>query len=61
MEVGGSASFDTTQFNVSAKDGIILDAGGGSVTLKGHSFVKEFKTSEFTDKVSGNASTQVGG
>ena len=52
--------FDTSQFNVKT-EGITIDSGGGPLVLRGHTLVKEFVTSENTDKVSGNSTTEVGG
>ena len=61
MEVKGAASFDSTQFSVNASDGVTINAGTGSITLTGHSLIKNFKTSVATDKIDGDSTVKVGG
>tara|TARA_B100000131_G_C18112675_1_gene610187 strand:- start:63 stop:1871 length:1809 start_codon:yes stop_codon:yes gene_type:complete len=61
VKTTGATLFDTSQFNVKADRGITIDSGGGPLVLRGHTLVKEFVTSENTDKVTGNSTTEVGG
>ena len=61
MEVKGAASFDTSQFTVNAKDGVIINAGSGSITLTGHSLIQRFATSKKSQEVAGDSTVKVGG
>lgn len=56
-----ATSFNSNMFTVSAPNDIILDAGAGSITLKGGSFIKDFNTSKNSDSVAGDSTVKVGG
>ena len=57
-----ATSFTSSMFSVSAPNDIILNAGsGGTITLKGGSFIKDFKTSQNSDRVDGDSTVKVGG
>ncbi len=62
FDAKGSVAVNTPTdvFAVNAKD-IILDAGGGALTMKAKAFNREIQTSKHTDKVSGDSTLKVGG
>ena len=59
MEVKGAASFDSTQFTVNAKDGVLINSGSGETRITGKSAHRHVGTSH--DVTFGEATTQVGG
>ena len=62
VEAQGDIIFDnpTANFTVNSKN-IILDAAGGTFTMKGKSFERIVKASKATDKIDGDSTVKVGG
>jgi len=58
---GGVSITGSDQTFIGGKGGIIIDAGSGSVTMKGSSFHQEIVTAENTVKTKGNSTTDTGG